>query len=573
MVIRSRLNSAATVAAALLALPVVHGCGSAVAGLFEAASGDSSEAPETELFVESVSPTGGALGVDREVPVLVQFTSDLDPSTVGPGSFDVSVEVGDESRPLSGRFLVDGSVVRFMPDLPWPLLADVEVSIGTGITTTAGRPLRTPFNSGFTTRDGSWVPVASPPTSGRCADLAHIEGVGAMLLVHDPNADVLSVWEYSVEQGTWVDSGPLIDAPVSAIAHIDRFSHTNAVTRRSLIVGSDQRVMLVSSASTSGGIEIRTSFRVAAGVWTPSEVVVPAQSSFPFIQVAGAWRNDEPNVAWFDGSLRARRHEFGLWQPTETIDATSIVSEFDFTNGPDGTLHAVWETSFGALHRTKAPTDDQWPTGFANSVRLSEQPASLQIHAFDDGSALVVGSVFFLQGGAGVESSFLFPGSPFWTSLGGSASLNPLLGGDGGFANLLVSVHPSGPAIAAMTLNVEGTLTLAANVFDPVLWQFGEIVAGPYPGAFGASLVSDVGCAIDRDGNGLAVMVDGFEERVVAIRFDAAADEWRSLGVVPLVGETGCTRYPRIADLERGGDMFAVFNVCGGSPIVPLMFR
>jgi YD repeat-containing protein len=112
----------------------------------------------------AVDPPNNATGIDTNASVSVTFSEPINPSTLSPGTFTVSVE----GSPCPGRISLSGlnSKATFIPDQPFPYLSLVTVNVAAGISDVAGNAMTTSFTSTFTTEQESILTLAySGPTT------------------------------------------------------------------------------------------------------------------------------------------------------------------------------------------------------------------------------------------------------------------------------------------------------------------------------------------------------------------------------------------------------------------------
>jgi hypothetical protein len=102
--------------------------------------------------VVEVSPADEAGEIDPTDSVALKFSEGLDAATV---TLD-NIQVLDGDEPVEGELNYSGVVSTFTPTQRLSLLATYDVSVSDGVTDLAGNPLREPFTSSFTVRDGTW---------------------------------------------------------------------------------------------------------------------------------------------------------------------------------------------------------------------------------------------------------------------------------------------------------------------------------------------------------------------------------------------------------------------------------
>ena len=102
--------------------------------------------------VLEVSPADQEGEVEPTGSVALKFSEGLDKATVTPDN----IQILDGGEPVNGKLTYSGVVSTFTPTRRLSLLATYDVSVSDGVTDLAGHPLKEPFTSSFTVRDGAW---------------------------------------------------------------------------------------------------------------------------------------------------------------------------------------------------------------------------------------------------------------------------------------------------------------------------------------------------------------------------------------------------------------------------------
>jgi hypothetical protein len=102
--------------------------------------------------VLSVSPDVDAIGIEPDVTIEITFSEPLDPATVT----STSIQLLDGEHPLAFELVYEDAKVTLTPSDPLPLLAELRVSVSTGVSDVEGASLLAEYSSSFTTRDGVW---------------------------------------------------------------------------------------------------------------------------------------------------------------------------------------------------------------------------------------------------------------------------------------------------------------------------------------------------------------------------------------------------------------------------------
>jgi hypothetical protein len=162
--------------------------------------------------VLEVSPADEASEVAPTGSVALKFSEGLDEATVTSDN----IQILDGGEPVDGELTYSGVVSTFTPTERLSLLATYEVSVSAGVTDVGGNPLKEPFTSSFTVRDGTWSAKRSIFTdatidSGR-QDVAS-DAQGNTLFVWTTRSDEVSNNPY-VAYARWNDHASGLKAEV-----------------------------------------------------------------------------------------------------------------------------------------------------------------------------------------------------------------------------------------------------------------------------------------------------------------------------------------------------------------------
>lgn len=155
----------------------------------------------TVVFSE---PADGAIDVDPTVAITVMFSETVDPNSLDPSTFVVTVE----GSPLEGVVSTSGSSASFLPTKPLALLTLHAVTINTGVCDLAGNPLQADHSFSFLTRDRRWG-VAEKIDTGTLStdepDVAMDASGNAMAVWTQYGDPIFSIWatSYAVATDTW----------------------------------------------------------------------------------------------------------------------------------------------------------------------------------------------------------------------------------------------------------------------------------------------------------------------------------------------------------------------------------
>lgn len=140
------------------------------------------------LEVDATVPRNGQIEVSLETTIAVEFTEDVEPSSLINNSFTLEDATG---APVSGAIAIGEvpDVVVFTPDEPLALLTTYTATVTIDILSLAGRALDQDFTWSFTTLDSAW---------GVSENIEDI-GTGSARRPHlavDPEGNAIAVWEH-----------------------------------------------------------------------------------------------------------------------------------------------------------------------------------------------------------------------------------------------------------------------------------------------------------------------------------------------------------------------------------------
>jgi hypothetical protein len=107
--------------------------------------------------VLEVNPADAEADVEPIGSMALRFSEGLDEATVTSDN----IQLLDDGAPVDGKLAYAGVVSTFTPKRRLSLLAKYDVSVTTGVTDVDGNPLKEPFASSFTVRDGEWTAQGS----------------------------------------------------------------------------------------------------------------------------------------------------------------------------------------------------------------------------------------------------------------------------------------------------------------------------------------------------------------------------------------------------------------------------
>lgn len=103
--------------------------------------------------VLQVNPADAEADVEPVGNMALRFSEGLDEATVTSDN----IQLLDGGTPVDGKLAYSGVISTFTPKRRLSLLATYDVSVTTGVTDVGGNPLKAPFSSSFTVRDGEWA--------------------------------------------------------------------------------------------------------------------------------------------------------------------------------------------------------------------------------------------------------------------------------------------------------------------------------------------------------------------------------------------------------------------------------
>ena len=255
------LNTAFTLTiAANVADPAGNVLGTPYTSTFRTASPDT-----TAPRVQTTSPVAGAAGVGLTAPIDVTFTEPVDPATVTPQSFRVSIG----GSPVAGtrQIINSNALARFVSTEPLPTDAGVVVELTSAITDTAGNALA---DSDGAVLSAPWAFTFATGGFGITSPAAGVDVVESSSLVIEARASAA----LGVASVVFTVNGEAQPAVTSA-----PFGMTFSVPS----AASTSTLTIVASARNASGVEIATDTRtvnVVVGLLvTPSLTGIPLGGS------------------------------------------------------------------------------------------------------------------------------------------------------------------------------------------------------------------------------------------------------------------------------------------------------
>jgi len=323
---------------------------------------------EPGFRVLQVTPDGGAVGVDVESAVVVELSEPVDPA-----SADAVALAG-----VAAGLAVDGDTITLTPVARLPFDSELELTVSTALTSTAGESLAAPWSSRFVTRWRMWSePAEIGPGSdqvGTSMFRPHVVGA--------PTGDAVAVWEDDAE-GAYRLSGARY-----AVA-TDTWSQDEEIASG----GADYPLAPQLAADAAGNMLL---------AWRSVE------------RIEHAWYNPE-NSAWYHGApvyigegllsppllaLSPGGKGAALWSEAGTV-------------GDDATITVVWRN--GARLAARRSEGDGWGAAVPLWTDVEGARADRpRVAALPDGRALAVWGVVHADG-AEVHARLLDPDTDTWS--------------------------------------------------------------------------------------------------------------------------------------------------------------
>lgn len=309
----------------------------------------------TEPYVVAVSPIDGALGVEGDEVVTVEFSEPLDPATVGPTTFTMVGPAGA----VPGTVTYTGfTTVRFQPTGELTMLESYSFAIAADVADLDGHPLGVPYTWTFTVAERWW----RPPQAVQLVDGAGYPRVGC-----DGAGNVIAVWQ---QPGAGVSDlytsrrvGSTWDAPMALDA--DSYS-----------VVDSELVVLPSGDAIVGwyqsGVWARQ-YRAGSGWEQPTELATSGIAPSVALNAAG-----DAMVVWL-GSLNIMAARFTRstgWETPTTI-STALSSGGTPVALADSGGVVLWQQNAGGSKYRLWTREYDAATGWGDAVQLLTEPGGV----------------------------------------------------------------------------------------------------------------------------------------------------------------------------------------------------
>lgn len=319
--------------------------------------------------IESVSPTDGQSSADPTGSIRIEFSEELDATTVSRDT----VMLFDGKDLVPGTVSYSGTRVTFKPDEDLALLVTYTLALKATITDLDGVPMLADFASTFTVRDGNWdAPKVAPVGSS-------LDGVSAD-----------------------VPGGFLLGSAGEVVRYADGAWTTICETCWGPLAGNGRGVAVTATFDGNGVVTAR---QYRNGVWdTDGENICELTGYVPqtLINVAVAPTGEAHVALRDDFVVRTRNTDTGAtWSSgSDTAEWTDVVPQFAFNRTGEG--FAYWTVIGASDHALHAVHFHE------GTAEVTETVPSSEASGTDFGSASIA-----LTDDGGAMATWLFSGSLF----------------------------------------------------------------------------------------------------------------------------------------------------------------
>jgi hypothetical protein len=491
------------------------------------------------MTVASSTPADGATNIARDIQPAMTFSVPINASTLAG---HVSFRRG--SRAVTATIAASGATVTATPQRQLSLLTNYTLAVDTGLQGTHGETTADTVTRSFTTRDGTWHPVAmvragaQNPQSPTVATLANGTSIATW---YEYNGSFANIWAniYSVSQG-W--STPVL---------LDTTTTGDAV-HPVIVADANGNAIVAWEQSNGTRWDVFAARYVAGSGWSTAFQVNPPNlgTANQMPQVAVNLDGDAMfvwvNTTSQDDSVWARLLPAGgtLGTATRIETATGNANYPKVVMDAGGNATAVW-MNYDNVNNTLDLWSNRYSGGaWGTSAVIDASPQGLSEYslALDNlGGALAVWSQQVTNSTQSVFVRRFTPG----TGWGSIATLTTTTNGSTYYPE--VAADPEGNAMVQW-----------GEFVGPQIREFFSYIpvggSASAPAQIGASAIAKM--AFDASGNALAIWDEevGNHRDVKAARFVAPAT-W-STPVTVLVG--GTESAPQLA-LDSFGNAIAVW--------------
>jgi len=466
--------------------------------------------------VVSVSPADGATNVSPTTEVVVEFSENLDPKTVAG-----AVTISDGVETIAATVDYSGTKATLTFDARLDLLANYTVTVSTAAKDLAGNALAKAFTSSFKVREGTWghlVTISNP--MGNVAESRYPKPVsdekGNTLFVWAQtgvaNNSPMAIWGrvYSAAKG-W-------QAPFS-------ISNTSSSCNVPSVAMASNGDAVVAWVQREGNYDRVYARRYTAGAWEAKPLRVDGTDATVSRVTAAIAETGDTHVLWqysstymyVAGNVAAKG---GAWKTNNQY----INGSFDSVSGPvaafspDGNGFVAWALKSGMT--TEVRVERYLPaTGWGN---LTIIPGSTTAQVGYNGTPALAADA---TGGAMLlwRKTADLAATRFTKAAGWSAVVAVDGASSGSLNDWTPSLVSHGDDFVTMWEQAVGNVsniftnryTAGAWASPPTLLSDGDTSVHEW---------SENGFALDRQGNGMAVWVQGSDVRFS--RFVANDKKW-----------------------------------------------
>lgn len=461
--------------------------------------------PGPPLEIVSRSPIESATGVEFDEVVSVTFDSPINPGTVDSTTLAVSLD----ASPVDGSFAVDQAVVTFVPASPFPPLANLAVTISTGLSSTGGSVLSSAEVWDFSTRDFAWGVPVLVETSSSSAAWARVSAnqSGEAIAVWQQGETPTAIWSsrFTAASG-WgvpqqVESDPSDDASYPGVG-IDASGAAVSVYWRVIggvfsLVGARNSgagwtvaLPLESGSLNAGGIDMAVApTGVAAVAWEQSDGVR-----------SNVWVNRLDPVLGWQGEESPDATDEGAYSPSITVAENGIITVVWEQAGSE-----VWAARYlpgGGWTPPELIEDDTTMNAAVNQVVSDSNGNAVALLAYETGGIFDLWAVRHVVGF-------------------GWVSPEPLEQGSAAVGNYAISMNGE-EAVVAYTQRESSTWFVWTTHFRDGVWSV------PTKVSMGADGTSGPSVAIDAESNIVCAWYQriGATNSIWAARRHAGSSSW-----------------------------------------------
>jgi hypothetical protein len=465
--------------------------------------------------VLEVNPADAEADVEPVGTMALRFSEGLDEATVTSDN----IQLLDGGTAVDGKLAYSGVVSTFTPERRLSLLATYDVSVTTGVTDVDGNPLKAPFASSFTVRDGAWSAQDSIFTDATIDD-------GRQDVASDALGNTLFVWTSRTDE--------VAGKPMVAYARWNN-----------LATGLKAEVKLDDCIDYCNNVRV--------GVSSEGDAVV-------------AWTTNGYLV-------RARRYVNGAWEAqAQTLWTTPSNNPPELAVAIGGgqvvvawVHHQVMPSNFYMVEMSATTVDGAWPTTpWSHSVGYSapnyESVSGVRAAVDAEGAALVTFTHNSSSTAAGTPKGVYYASKvpdndweyPVKIASSDTVSGSPIVvsDGDGAMAIWNATLGNGGASVVASRYTKAKQFVTPVPISDPDLT--GYVYLGN-----GYALVANSSAYFAT-----WAQVVGTFTKTFATRFDVATGKWDALPTI-VSGVNAEVRDSRAIGIDAHGNAILTFDQDG----------